>query len=165
MTFSLTNKELLLATAIAVLGFFMYSPSVIRWLDAIPLWQGYVFYQVIYFVSLYFLSKQGLVLFGIKITSVKQTLGLFLITTAFLMTISWCSGYVQFILRGNQDVSGVYLQTDDGLSWYYVTNYITKDIESCKTDDNCMPRIVAFVIVPFVIALLGGYLITGKIKM
>lgn len=162
---NLTNNELKLAIFIGIFGLIMYSTTVIKWLDSVSLLTGYIFYQVIYFVSLYILSKHGLVLFGIRITSLKQTIGLFLITTAFLMTISWCSGYVQLITRSNQDISGVYLQTDDGLSWSYVTQYITKGVGDCATNPNCSARIISFSIIPFFLALLGGYMVTGRAKL
>lgn len=159
MTFALTRKELYLAVMIALMGYFLYSSSAIIWLSKLTIFQGWLLYNVLYIISIYTLSKMGLTIFGMRITTLSQTLGLYLITTAFYMTINWESAYVNLVTKGTSEgVSEVYWQTDDGLSWYSVNKYIPNlELEQA--------RIIAFVVIPFILALIGGYLLTGRIRI
>ena len=166
MPFNLTKKELYLAFFVALMGFFLYSRSMVLWLDKLTIFQGWLFYNVLWFIIIYVGSRQGFFIYEPKKVPLTQAIGLYLITTAVLMTVNWESGYVQLMTRGNQDMSTVYVQTDDGMSWFYITTYVPGvDVNDCLTNDNCTARILFIVAIPFILALIGGFLLTGRVHL
>jgi hypothetical protein len=121
--------------------------------------QGLVIYYIIVFITLYGLSKLGLTVFGLKISSVTQTLGLLMVAFAFFIVADWSSAWTNIAVYGNvQNVSTVYLQCEDGAT-YFVWSWLL------PWADAEILRLLTYVFSPFVIALLGGLLVSKKIKL
>jgi hypothetical protein len=152
--FAITSKEFLLAVTLAVMGFLFSSREWILYLNSLNPIQGLVIYYIILYSSLTILSKMGLVVFNIKIQNPVQTFGLLLITFAFFIIVDWESQYVQLITKGNiEQASNVFYQAEDGATWYFWTNVVgVKDVETA--------RWLTFVITPFILTLIGAFLVT-----
>lgn len=164
MNLQLTKKEIYLAVFIGLMGFFLYSPPMIRWLDTLSPLAGDIFYEILFIIILYVGSNMGFLLYEPKKVPFTKALGLFLVGSALLMTINWESPYVNIVARGNADnLSNIYWQTDDGISWWFTTTQLKIDSSDCATNDYCKARIVAFSIIPFIIAIIGLLFIRGKV--
>jgi hypothetical protein len=152
-------KEITLAVALAVMGFLFSTHEMILFLnDLIPL-QGLLVYYVIVYLALFILSRMDLVIFGFKIKTVMQTVGLTIITFAFFITVNWTSPYVQYVTTGSvQGASNIFYQSEDGAIWYLWSLLLpTVGVE--------VVRILTYVVSPFLLALLGGLLVSGRIRM
>lgn len=155
----LTRHELGLALALAVIGFIFSSRSWILFLDGLSPLQGLIVYYVILYICLYILSRLDLVIFGFKIKEPLQTFGLLLITFAFFICVDWESPYIQFATgRSVEDISSVLFQAEDGAVWFLWQSIIPwADIE--------LLRLLTYVASPFLMALIGGLLVSEKIRL
>jgi hypothetical protein len=154
MSFKLTEKEITLAIFIAILGFVFSTREFILFLNVLDPIEGLIVYYLILYSMLTLLSYFGLVIFNIKIKNPIQTFGLLLITFAFFITVDWESPYIQLITKGNtENASVIFYQAEDGATWYFWNNIMgIKDIETL--------RLLTFVFTPFLLCLIGGYLVT-----
>jgi hypothetical protein len=154
MSFKITQKELSLAISIAIMGFVLSSREWILFLNSLDPLQGLLVYYVILYSSLTVLSYLGLVIFNVKIKNPIQTFGLILITFAFFITVDWESPYIQLITKGNvENASTIFYQSEDGATWYFWSNIVgIKNIETL--------RLLTFVLTPFLLCLIGAYLVT-----
>ncbi|MEM3875274.1 MAG: hypothetical protein QXU45_09120 [Candidatus Bathyarchaeia archaeon] len=155
----LTSKEVMLAIAFALLGFALSSRQWILFLDSLNPLQGLIVYYVIIFTSIFVLSRMDLVVLGFKIRGVKQTLGLTLITFAFFIIVDWESPYIQAVTgRSVEAVSPVYFQCEDGAVWYAWSQLLPMaPVETL--------RLLTYVFTPLLLALLGGFLVSEKVKL
>jgi len=154
---SLTSKEFFLAVALSLLGFVFSMRTWLLWLNTLNPFEGFIVYYIILYVSLFILSKAGLVVFGLKIDDPVQTLGLLLITFSFFLIVGFSSGYVQYVTTGSMaGASSIYYQCEDGMVWWAFSQFVS-DIWVC--------RILTFVVTPFILTLIGGFLVSGKIKL
>jgi hypothetical protein len=158
----LTEKEVSLAVALAVLGFALSSRQWLLFLDCLNPFEGLIVYYLILYVSLYILSRLDLVVFGVTIKEPLQTFGLLLITFAFFIVVDWESPYVQLATRGSIETVGnitpVLFQSEDGATWFlWQQAFPWLDIETL--------RILTYVVTPLVLALIGGLLVSEKVKL
>jgi len=155
----LTSREVGLAVAFAVLGFAFSMREWILFLDSLSPLQGLIVYYIILYVSLYVLSRLDLVVFGFKIKDPLQTLGLLLITFAFFVTVDWESPYIQYVTgRSVENVSPVYFQSEDGAVWFLWQSVLPwLGVEQL--------RVLTYVVTPFILALIGGLLVSGKVRL
>jgi len=155
----ITSKEFQLAVAIAIMGFVLTSRQWILWLNTLTIVGGFLVYYALLYGALYVLEKMGLVVFGFKIKDPKQTVGLLLISFSFFAICNWENPYVQYVTTGSfSGASNVFYQTEDGLLWEATTHLLpTLSVE--------VQRIFAFVVMPFLIALLGVTLVSKKIQL
>jgi hypothetical protein len=158
----LTEKEVLLAVALAFFGFALSSRQWLLFLDGLNPFQGLIVYYLILYVSLYILSRLDLVVFGIKIKEPLQTLGLLMFTFAFFICVDWESPYVQLATRGSIETIGnitpVLFQSEDGATWFlWQQAFPWLDIETL--------RILTHVLTPLILALIGGLLVSEKVKL
>jgi hypothetical protein len=155
----LTEKELALALALAVVGYAFSSRTWLLYLSGINPLQGLIIYYVILYGCLYVLSRMDLVVFGFKIKDPLQTLGLMLITFAFFICVNWESPYVQLVTTGSLDgASPVFYQAEDGALWYAWSQALPQaDIETL--------RILTFAVTPFVLTLVGGLLVSERVRL
>lgn len=155
----LTIQEIGLAFAFAVIGFIFSSRSTIMFLNGLSPMQGLIVYYIILYVSLYMLSRLDLVVFGFKIKDPMQTIGLLMITFAFFICVNWENPYVQLVTKGNvENVSPVFFQAEDGAVWFvWQSVFPWLDIETL--------RLLTFVVTPFALALIGGFLVSEKIRL
>ena len=152
--FAITSKEFLLAVSLAVMGLVFSMREWILYLNSLNPIQGLLIYYIILYSSLIVLSKMGLVVFNIKIKNPIQTFGLLLITFAFFIIVDWESPYVQLITKGNiEQASNVFYESEDGAIWFFWTNVVgVKDVETA--------RWLTFVITPFILVLVGAFLVS-----
>jgi hypothetical protein len=158
----LTEKEVALAVALAVLGFALSSRQWLLFLDGLNPFQGLIVYYLILYFSLYILSRLELVVFGFKIKEPLQTFGLLLITFAFFICVDWESPYVQLATRGNLETVGnitpVLFQSEDGATWFLWQHaFPWLQIETL--------RVLTYILTPFVLTLIGGLLVSEKVKL
>lgn len=81
---------------------------------------AYAVYGAILYGAIALLSRFDLVIFGLKIKSIRQTIGAWLMTFVFFMEIDWTSGWVQWVVTGSTSGSAALLtnNSEDGVSWY-----------------------------------------------
>lgn len=151
-------QEIMLAFALALMGFAFSSRSWLLFLDGLNPFQGLVVYYVILYVSLYMLSRLDLVVFGFKIRDPLQTFGLLLITFAFFICVDWESPYVQLVTgRSVENISPVLFQAEDGAVWFLWQNALPRaGVE--------LLRLLTYVATPFILALVGGLFVSEKVK-
>jgi hypothetical protein len=155
----LTSKEFALAVAFFLLGLVLTARNWILFLSTLNPLEGLIVYDIILFGTLYVLSRLDLVVFGFKIKSVSQVIGLMLISTAFFMIVNWENPYCQFVTTGSFDgASQIFYESEDGVSWMVWSHFLpSANVEAL--------RIFAFALTPFLLALIGGLLASEKIKL
>ncbi|MGB9774727.1 MAG: hypothetical protein ACPL4I_12030 [Bacteroidota bacterium] len=158
MRFKLEGREIALAAVLAFLGFILTSREWLLFLDGLSPFQGLMVYYMILYGSLYLLSRMDLVVFGFKIRDPLQTLGLLLVTFAFFIVVDWESPYVQIVTKGDSGaVSPVFYQSEDGAVWYLWQQALPwANFEAV--------RLLTYVLTPLILALIGGYLASGKAR-
>jgi hypothetical protein len=160
MRFKLEERELALAAALALLGFILTSREWLLFLDGLSPFQGLLVYYMILYGSLYLLSRMDLVVFGFKIRDPLQTLGLLLVTFAFFIVVDWESPYVQIVTKGDASVgavSPVFFQSEDGAVWFLWQ-------QALPWANFEVVRLLTYVLTPLILALIGGYLASGKVR-
>lgn len=155
-------KQLILKTAatFGVLGYLFSSRSFILFLNRLNPFQGLLFYYLQLFVTLELLQYFGLVIGGVKMTSLFQTLGELFIIFAFFILVDQESAWVAYVVGQEEgkkkDYPVVYTQAEDGAVYYLWSTYVTKDPD--------MARFLTFVLTPIVLVSIGLYL-TGGAKV
>jgi len=141
------------------MGFFLTTRGWILYLNTLTIFGGLVIYYAIYYGSLYALSKLDVIIFKPNVSDMRGTTGLLLILFALAIVINWENPYVQYVTMGSfSGASGVFYQTEDGLAWMIASSIMGgADMEQI--------RIVAFSIIPALIAMLGFTFIEGKVKI
>ena len=154
----ITAREVALAVVFAVIGITTTMRPFLMFLAGLNPLYGLILYYAILYVCLVALSKFELVIFGIKIKNLAQTLGVLLITFAFFMVISWTSGYVQYVTTGSfVGASPVFLQSEDGaVFWIWQMLLPAADVE--------VWRLLTYAVTPFLLTLTGGVLASKKVK-
>jgi hypothetical protein len=152
MPFKLSNKEVLFAIALAVLGFAFTFKEVIFFLNDLNPVEGLLISWFIYFSILAVFAHYDLVIFKYHIKDIKQILGASLITLAFFIITNWESCYIERTVGGVcENISPIFFQSEDGAIWYLWSAY---------TGDLLILRVLTYIITPFILALVGGYLVT-----
>lgn len=143
------HQPLRLAAAIATAGFIFTSRPWLRWLNTLSPEVGLLVKNIIIFLIVY-----GLHVFvdgGVRPPHV-QALGLLLVYTGFMTVFNYQSRWIE-----EASAPEVEKQTPDGAMY-----------ERARTTLGLSPdtaRIVTFVIVPFVIVLIGSHLNRSKIRI
>lgn len=159
MNLQLKQHEILLAVAFAVFGFLFSTREWLLWLNSLNPLTGLLVYYAVLYLSLYVLSKLGLTIFNVKITTWQQTFGLMLITFAFFVVVDWTSAWVQYVTTGSYaGTSVIFLQDEDGAVFY-----IWQQLLPTAAAETL--RVFTYVITPLVMALIGGLLVDKKIKL
>jgi hypothetical protein len=162
MKLKLTTREIALAIAFALLGFVFYTRTFLNAINLLNPSEGLVVYYVVIWGSLFVLSRFDLVIFGIKIKSLQQTIGILLITFAFFIVVDWSSAYVQWATTGSfRGPSGIFYQDEDGFCWSLVTWVIPPLSNAAIWID----RVIAFSVIPSVLAIFGGILTNKKPRL
>ena len=159
MRFKITERELYLAVAFAVIGFVFSLREVVIGLSSLSPVEGLVVYYIILYASLYVLSRLGLTIFGLKIERPLQILGLGLVTFAFFILVNWESGYVNLVVYNSEtNLSQLYCASEDGALWWVFYDVLgIKDLE--------IARLLTYVLMPFLLALAGGFLLEQQVTL
>jgi len=156
-SFEITTKELILAVAIAVIGFVFSLRGWIYFLDKIPLWASFTIYELIFFIILYVFGKLDLIVFGVKVNKFKHTLGLWFIVCALMICINWTSPYVNIVTHDTIDgVSPIYFASEDGVVWWLWEQTGLQNVEWL--------RILTYIFTPFILTLIGVGLLSETPK-
>jgi hypothetical protein len=156
MDFKITSKEIFLALVIASMGFLFSSREWILQLNALNPVQGLLVYYAILYISLYFLSKAGLIIYDLKIENAVQVFGLLLITFAFFITVDWESQWVQYVTKQNvEQASTVFYESEDG-----AIMYLWSQVYPMKPENMENLRLLTYVLTPFLLTLVGVFLVT-----
>lgn len=154
-------RDLILKTAgaFALLGYVFSSRKFILFLNTLNPFQGLLFYYLQLFVVLEVLQYFGLVIGGIRMTTLAQTIGELLIVFAFFILVDQESAWVAYVIGENEgkkkDYPVVYTQAEDGAVYYLWSTYVTKDPDTA--------RMLTFVVTPVLLVALGLYLTGGKV--
>jgi len=141
------------------MGFFLTTRGWILYLNTLTIFGGLVIYYAIYYGSLYALSKLDVIIFKPNVSDARGTAGLLLILFALAIVINFENPYVQYLTMGTfTGASQVFYQTEDGVAWLFASSIM-------KGADIEQVRIVAFSVIPALIAMLGFTFIEGKIKI
>lgn len=153
-------KHVLLKTAgvFALLGYLFSSRKLILFLNSLNPFQGLLFYYLQLFVTLEVLQYFGLVIGGVKMQSLTQTIGELLMVFAFFIIVDQESAWVAYVVGENEgktkDYPVVYTQAEDGAVYYLWSTYVTSNPETA--------RLLTFVVTPTVLVVLGLLLTGGK---
>ena len=144
----MTHQSLRLASAVAAAGFIFTSRPWLRWLNTLSPEVGLLVKNVIIFLIVY-----GLHVFvdGVGTPHV-QALGILLVYTGFTLVFNYQSRWIE-----EAGTTEVEKQTPDGAMY-----------ERARTTLGLSPdtaRILAFVVVPFVLVLIGSKLNRGTIRI
>jgi len=151
--FQLTKEEFLLAVLLALCGLIFSAKSWLVYMADLTPMQGFGIYYLILFIATLALSKLGFSVFNVKISDLSQILGLLLITFSFFVVFNWENPYVQYETMGDFDgASPAFYGSEDAVTWYFYTNTL-------GITDTDQARILTFVVTPFALTLLGGYLV------
>ena len=162
MSFEL--KDLGLGVLFGVIGLLVTTLSFVKFVNSMNPIKGLLFYYLVFFTSLFLLSKFDLVILGIKINNIQRILGLFLITIAFFIVTDWSSPYYNLVLNkpvSPDVINPVYFQTSDGAVWYAWSLLIP----TTTPTRIFIVRVLTYFITPLGLALLGGILLKGKPKI
>ena len=155
-------KQLILKTvaAFAIIGYLFSSRQFILFLNQLNPFQGLFFYYLQLFVTLEILRYFGLVIGGIKMQSIFQTIGELMIIFAFFILVDQESAWVAYVVGEDEgkkkDYPVVYTQAEDGAVYYLWSTYVTSNPDTA--------RLLTFVLTPVVLVTLGLYL-TGGAKV
>lgn len=143
----MTHQSLRLASAVAAAGFIFTSRPWLRWLNTLSPEMGLLVKNVIIFLIVY-----GLHVFvgGVGAPHV-QALGILLVYTGFTLVFNYQSRWIE-----EAGTTEVEKQTPDGAMY-----------ERARTTFGMSPdtaRILAFVVVPFVLVLIGSKMKRGTIR-
>ena len=152
------NLVLKTAAAFAVIGYLFSSRQFILFLNRMNPFQGLLFYYLQLFVTLEVLQAFGLVIGGVKLQSLTQTLGELLMVFAFFILVDQESAWVAHVTGEpegkDKDYPVVYTQAEDGAVYYLWTTYVTSNPD--------VARILTFVVTPAVFVAIGLVLTGGK---
>jgi len=160
----LTSKEIILAVVFAMLGFILSTREYILFLSMLnPVYGLGLFYGAV-FIAIFILSRIGLVVGKFKFEGLKATLGSVMIVFAFFIIFADSSAYINLVSTGQminnvfqygtiENVSIIYLQTEDGAVWW-AWSLLIPNID--------VLRILTYSVTPFLLALGGGLLLSRK---
>lgn len=152
-------KNIIAKTALtfALLGYIFSSRYFILFLNNLDPIQGLVFYYFQIFVTLEVLQYFGLVIGGVKMTSITQTIGELLMIFAFFIIVDNESEWIQVVVgedkKEKQNCPKVYLQAEDGATYYF-----WKSLTGASPD---VLRILTFVVTPALLVSVGLFLTGG----
>lgn len=177
------NVYVWLPVAFGFLGWLFSSRPVVLFMNGLTPIQGLIVYYIILFVTLEILQLFGLIIGGVRMQSMRQTLGELLLVFAFFVIVDWESAWVQDVVAedlrkkdtpdidrqskgtrpketslGGQalDCPNIYLQAEDGAVYYFMNTYVTAHKETA--------RYLTFVGTPIVLSAIGLWLTQGVVK-
>lgn len=154
----ITKNEFILALSFAVAGFIMSSREVILYFDSLNPIMGLALYYVIITVAVLIFSHYGLTVSGIKIKWSAQIFGTLLIAFVFFLVFNMENPLAQYYTgRVMEGASQIFYQSEDGAIFYLWQSLGNLTVETI--------RILAFVITPFVLTLVGAKFVEGKVKI
>lgn len=158
MRYKITSKEFILALVFSLIGFLVSMRFFLLFLNSLNPVFGFIIYYAIVLSTLFILSKAGLVVFDIEIKSFLQILGTMMIFFSFFLLFNFTNPYMQYVTHGSlSGASNIYTNnSEDGITWFFWSLIFGGYVQ--------IIRIFTYVITPFILTLLGGLLVTEKIR-
>jgi len=161
----------------AALGFLFSSRPILLWFNSLNPIQGMLAYYSIIFLTLEIMQLFGLIIGGVQMASITQTLGEVFIIFAYFIIFDMTSGWVQEVVKEDQEKRGVkkedkkkdistslggqalecpniYLQAEDGATFFTISQFV-------KNKEHA--RYITFVVIPAMFAFTGIVLTRGKV--
>lgn len=142
----------------AFLGFIFSTRKAILFLNSLNPFQGLIVYYIFLFITLEILQWFGLIVGGVKMQSIKQTIGELLIIFAFFIVVDFESEWVAIVVgeeeHKKKDYPIVYTQAEDGAVFYLWKTYVTSDPNKA--------RLLTYVFTPALLVGIGFILTGGK---
>lgn len=149
-----------LSICLAVLGFLLTTRKFLTWYNNRNPLTGLLIYYTILITAILILQHFGLIIAGIQFNTWRHLLGTILIMFSFFIVVSWESCYINQVTRGNcNNVSTIYLASEDGAVYYLWSKLFP------LAKDHERNRILTYIVTPFVLSLIGSFLITEKIEI
>lgn len=156
--FKLSKKEMALVLIIAFLGFLFSTRIWILYLNSLSPFVGLMLYYVLMFAILFVLSKVGLIVGSVRIGTTSQIIGTMLVLFGFFAVTNWGeSCLTSYYVNNNCNIPSAYLQTEDGALWNVWNSSGVTDVE--------LLRWLTYVITPAALALFGGMLTIGRVRI
>lgn len=149
-----------LPLVLAIFGFLLSSRRWILFMNSLSPLVGLLVYYTILIITVIILEKIGLTVAGISFNSFQQAIGTILIIFSFFICVNFTSCYINDITIGScnpSEISNIYLQSEDGATFYLWSKLFPNNIQAC--------RILTFVVTPFVLSLIGCYLIKKPVAI
>lgn len=145
----------------ALLGFITSSDQWLLFLNKLNPFQGLLIYYFIIFITIFILQHCGLIIGDHKMQSFQQSIGQVLIIFSFFIIFNFTNQYIQWVVDNknetkSENCTGIFNQSEDG-SVYYLIN--------SRLQNPRLSRYVAFMAVPFVLSMIGIFLLTEKIEI
>lgn len=162
----------------AALGFIFSSRPVLLWFNSLNPVQGMLAYYGIIFMTLELMQIFGLIIGGVKMASITQTLGEVLIVFAYFVIFDMTSEWVQEVVKEDQKKRGIktdeekrkdastslggqalecpniYLQAEDGATFFTISQFV-------KNKEHA--RYITFVLIPACLSFVGILLTRGRV--
>ena len=132
-------RHLKLAAAFGLIGFVFTSRPWLQWLNKLSPEMGFIVKSVIIFVLAIILQGLDVI---VKIDH-RQTLGIILVYTAFMIIFNYQSKWIE-----DAESPNVELQTADGIVYHRSRKLLNLDPETA--------RLFTFVLVPFIMVIIGS---------
>lgn len=153
MDYSILLIPLILASA----GYFFTTKFWIMFLNKLSPAKGLLVYYCVITILFLILMKIGVNIGGIEFNSIRHVIGSLLIFFSFFILFDFTSCYQNQVLYGTcENIPNIFLQTEDG-TVYNFWSHFTKNITYL--------RILTYMITPFVLTLIGIFLITKKVTL
>jgi hypothetical protein len=161
MALRLDWKDFVLAGIIAILGFLFTAGFFTNFLNSLNPIIGLIVYYIIFFIMVIVLSKLDLIIMTFQVKDWTRFIGMFLITMAFVIILSW-GNFAVFVqnakLPAAQQVGNVIYQSLDGVVWMGIAALIKPDTDAKFQ----IMRVIVYAVIPFILTLLGGFLLGKK---
>ena len=146
-------NKLALPFAFGLIGYFFTSKLWLFFINSFNPTIGLIIYYIIITFVVKILECYHLIISSKQIVYNSQTIGIILIFYAYWILLSWQSCYlteIQGKTCESQNLSNIYLQSEDG-ALYYFFNHFTNNME--------ISRWLTYVVTPMILAGIGFYLV------
>jgi len=140
------------------MGFLFSTRDWLLFLNGLNVWQGFLVYYIVFYGTLLALAKLDLIVFKFNVSDIQGTFGLLLVFFAIAATINWTNPYIQWVMTGSfSGATGIFYQAEDGVCWMLANQVLgIQDVEKA--------RLVAFSVIPAIVAFIGLAMVKGKVK-
>lgn len=147
-------KLLFLPLCFAIIGFLVTTKSFLKFYNSLGPAKGLAFYYVIISCTIIILEYLGLIIADIHFNSFNHFLGTVFLNFSFFLIVIWSNCYVAEITKGGcKNFTEIYLNSESGATYY---------LWSKVTNNQKLKRFLTFVITPFILAIIGIFLIKQK---
>ena len=156
MAFNITKREFYLSLVFAVLGLFFTTSQYIEYRIGLSPLVGLLLTYVLLYITLFTLSKLGLIIWNMATFDFKQLAGILLILFSFMLITDWVSIY--YISQSYIDPNVIIPQSEGGAVYYIWDNLVGIEGEN-------QLRVLTFILTPFFLSLTGSLFLSRKVSI